>query len=289
MSVASIGTDTGGSIRIPSGACGLVGLKPTWGEVPADGVVPLSRSLDHVGPLARSVTDAWLLYLVLRGGRTAAAWPLPTRTSVAGLRVGVPRPYFYDILDTDVRASVAAALEALKDSGARLVEVDIPDATSTSPAYSLVSLPEASAYHAETVVSSPDRYTPNVRLRIESGRYLLGEDHVRAQRARLVLRAQVDAAWQTCDVLAVPTLPIAAPPIGAVTVDVEGQPQSVRAMMLRLTQLFNLTGHPVVSLPVGSTSTGLPVGLQLVGRRFQTETLLGWAAAAERVLGGWRL
>jgi len=284
MSIASIGTDTGGSVRIPSGACGLVGLKPTWGEIPADGVVPLSRSLDHVGPLARTVIDAWLLYLVLRGTGTAAAWPLPTKTTVEGLRIGVPRPYFYDILDIGVRAAVEAALEALKASGARIVEVAIPGATAISPAYALISLPEAAAYHAATLAASPDRYTPNVRLRAESGRYLLAEDHVRAQRARLVLRGQVDDALCACDVLAVPTLPIPAPPIGTASVDVDGQPQSVRAMMLRLTQLFNLTGHPAVSVPVRPTDAGLPVGLQLVGRRSQTETLLGWAAAAEGVL-----
>src|SRR5512139_3808807 len=151
MSVASIGTDTGGSIRIPSAACGAVGLKPAWGEVPCEGVVPLSRSLDHVGPLARSVADAWLLYLVLRGEPTAARWPLPVRGSVKGLRFGVPRRYFHDVLDEGVRARFAASLAWLRQAGAQTVDVAIPHADAIAPAYLFATLPEAAAYHAASL------------------------------------------------------------------------------------------------------------------------------------------
>ena len=281
MSIASIGTDTGGSIRIPSAACGTVGLKPTWGELPCDGIVPLSRSLDHVGPLARSVADAWLLYLVMRGDATAARWPLPMRRATRGLRLGIPRAYFHDMLDDEVRGRFAESLTWLRQAGAEMVDVTIPHAAWTAPVYSHASLPEASAYHAATIAACPERYTPNVRLRIEMGRYLLAEDHARAQVAREVLRADVDRALAGCDALALPTLPIPAPPIGAGTVDVAGTPESVRNMMLRLTQLFNLTGHPAISIPAGSTEGGLPCGFQLVGRRHDTEGLLATAAACE--------
>ena len=284
MSVASVGTDTGGSIRIPSAACGTVGLKPTWGEVPCEGVVPLCRSLDHVGPLARSVADAWLIYLVLCGEPAAARWPLPARRSVRALRLGVPRQYFLDVLDEDVRARFAASLAWLRQAGAETVDVVVPHASATAPVYLHASLPEAAAYHAATLAATPDLYTRNVRLRLEMGRYVLAEDYVRAQEARAVLRRDVDAALERCDALALPTLPIPAPPIGASTVDVEGARQPVRAMMLRLTQLFNLTGHPAISLPVGDTPAGLPCGLQLVGRMHDTEGLLATAAACEPVV-----
>jgi aspartyl-tRNA(Asn)/glutamyl-tRNA(Gln) amidotransferase subunit A len=281
MSAASIGTDTGGSIRIPSAACGTVGLKPTWGEVPCDGVVPLSQSLDHVGPLARSVADAWLIYLVLRGEAAAARWPLPAPRPIKGLRLGVPRPYFHDILDDEVRANFAESLAWLRQAGAQTADVAIPHATGIPPVYLHTSLPEAAAYHAATLASAPERYTTNVRLRIEMGRYVLAEDYVRAQTARAVLRSEVDAALAGCDALVLPTLPIPAPPVGASTVDVGGTPQPVRQMMLRLTQLFNLTGHPAVSIPIGETPAGLPCGLQLVGRLNDTEGLLAVAAACE--------
>jgi aspartyl-tRNA(Asn)/glutamyl-tRNA(Gln) amidotransferase subunit A len=281
MSVASIGTDTGGSIRIPSAACGLVGLKPTWGEVPCAGVVPLCESLDHVGPMARSVADAWLLYLVLRGSPTAARWPLPAARPLAGLRLGVPRGYFHEVLDDEVRARFAASLAWLRQARAQVVDVTIPDAAGTPPVYLHASLPEAAAYHADSLAAEPGRYTRNVRLRLEMGRYVLAEDYVRAQTARAVLRREVDAALEGCDALALPTLPIPAPPVGAASVEVAGTRQPVRAMMLRLTQLFNLTGHPAISLPMGETDDGLPCGLQMVGRIGDTEGLLAVAAACE--------
>lgn len=284
MAVAAIGTDTGGSIRIPAAACGIVGLKPTWDEIPADGVVPLCRSLDHVGPMARSVADAWILYLVLRGFASATSWPLPARRTVAGLRIGVPRAFFHDILDADVRARVEEALGRLRDAGAHVTDVDIPHAALTPAVYLHTSLPEAAAYHAATVERWPERYEPGVRLRIEMGRYVLGEDYVRAAKGRGVLQAEVDAALDAHDVLAVPTLPIPAPPVGAATVDVDGRQEPVRNLMLRLTQLFNITGHPAISLPCGTTNAGLPCGVQLVGRLHETEDLLGAAAACEPVV-----
>ncbi len=284
MSVASLGTDTGGSIRIPSAACGAVGLKPAFDEIPTAGVVPLSRSLDHVGPITRSVADAWRLYLLLKGEAVAAMWPLPGRADIRGLRIGVLRPYFHDVLDPDVRRRFAEVLAWLRQAGAATVDAAIPHASDTSAIYLHLSLPEAAAYHAAAVAAMPDRYTANVRLRIEMGRYVLGEDYARALHGREVLRREVDAALRDCDVLALPTLPIAPPPLGASTVDVEGQPQPVRAMMLRMTQMFNLTGHPSISLPGGRTPDGLPCGFQLVGRRHGTESLLAVAATFESMM-----
>jgi len=281
MSVASVGTDTGGSIRIPSAACGTVGLKPAWGEVPCGGVVPLCETLDHVGPMARSVADAWLLYLVLRGTPTAARWPLPAPCPVTGLRLGVLRGYFHDVLDDEVRARFAASLAWLRQAGAQVVDVSIPHAAGAPPVYLHTSLPEAAAYHAGSLAAAPERYTRNVRPRLEMGRYVLAEDCVRARTARAVLRGEVDAALEGCDALVLPTLPIPAPHVGVASVEVAGTRQPVRAMMLRLTQLFNLTGHPAISLPMGETVGGLPCGFQMVGRIGDTEGLLSVAAACE--------
>lgn len=282
MSLASIGTDTGGSIRIPAAACGVVGLKPTWNEVPADGVVPLSRSLDHVGPLTRSVADAWIVFHALMGRR---AGPPSSDRSVSGLRLGVPKGYLFDLLDDDVRARTDEAFDRLRQAGAALVEVSIPHGVDIAPIYLHTALPEASAYHTATLDAHPDRYTPSVRMRLEMGRYLLAEDYARAQLGRERMRAAIDAALDgaRCDALALAALAIPAPPLGASSVPVGGgRTDSVRNVMLRLTQPFNLTGHPAVTMPSGMTRDGLPCGFQLVGRRHHTDDLLGVALCCER-------
>lgn len=285
LSVASVGTDTGGSIRIPAGACGIVGLKPTYGEVPTDGVVPLSRSLDHVGPLARTVTDAWLLQEVL-AGRTPAPATTLGMAPLRGLRVGVLRGYFVDVLDTDVARVFHDAVETLRREGAEVEDVVLPHASDIGPVYLHLQLAEAAAYHAATIEQHPERYTPNVRLRLEMGRYVMAEDTVRAVRGRQVIAREIDAALDGRAALLTPTLPIPAPPLGAATVPVGTGTQPVRAMMLRLTQPFNLGGHPAVSLPCGTTPAGLPVGIQLAGRRGATTGLMRVARACEHALPG---
>jgi aspartyl-tRNA(Asn)/glutamyl-tRNA(Gln) amidotransferase subunit A len=162
--------------------------------------------------------------------------------------------------------------------------VSIPHASATPAVYVHIHAAEAAEYHAKTLDTVPDRYTPNVRLRLEMGRYILAEDHVRARNACEYLRREVDAALEGHDALILPTLPIPAPPIGVETVTIAGQDQSVRALMLRCTQLFNLTGHPALSMPCGVTSQGLPCGLQLVGRRFETAALMSVGLAVETQL-----
>jgi aspartyl-tRNA(Asn)/glutamyl-tRNA(Gln) amidotransferase subunit A len=278
MALATIGTDTGGSIRIPAAACGIVGLKPSFGDVSTDGVVPLSRTCDHIGPLTRTVTDAWLVYRALLG----AAIPKPPAPGpVSGLRLAVLRGYFCDVLDDEVRARFEERLDVLRRAGARIDEIDIRHARDVGPVYLHISVGDAAAYHAATLESMPERYTPNVRLRLEMGRYILAEDYVRALAGRDVLRREVDAALAERDALVLPTLPIPPPPIGAATVTVGGTEEPVRNLMLRLTSLFNLTGHPAIALPGGTTSSGLPCSTQLVGVRGQTDELLRVALAVE--------
>jgi aspartyl-tRNA(Asn)/glutamyl-tRNA(Gln) amidotransferase subunit A len=283
MALATIGSDTGGSIRIPAAACGLVGLKPSLGEVSTDGVVPLSRTFDHVGPLTRSVTDAWLVHRTLLGGTFGRALvPLPT----GGLLLGVPRRYFCEVLDDEVRARFDETLTALQGEGARIDEVDIGHATDAAAVYLHICLADAAAYHAATLDAMSDRYTANVRLRLEMGRYVLGEDYARALRGREVLRREVDAALVGHDALILPALPIPAPSIGVPSIRVGGTEEPVRNLMLRLTSPFNVTGHPAIALPIGSTSSGLPCSAQLVGPRNETDRLLRIALAVEEVQRG---
>jgi aspartyl-tRNA(Asn)/glutamyl-tRNA(Gln) amidotransferase subunit A len=298
MALASIGTDTGGSIRIPAAACGVVGLKPGYGEVSADRVVPLSRALDHVGPLARSVTDAWLVYRGLLGSglsegapgsgssRPPTAGDVPAPVPVGGLRLAVPRSYFCDVLDDEVRTRFEESLGRLRAAGARIDETDIAHASHTAPVYLALVLADAAAYHAATLETMPERYSPPVRIRLEMGRYVLAEDYARALKGRDVLRREVEGAVAGHDALVLPTLPIPAPPLGAGSVPVAGTVEPVRNLMLRQTQLFNLTGHPAISLPCGRTTSGLPCGLQLVGARRQTEALMRTALACEPYLAG---
>jgi aspartyl-tRNA(Asn)/glutamyl-tRNA(Gln) amidotransferase subunit A len=280
MALASVGTDTGGSIRIPAAACGTVGLKPGFGEVPTDGVVPLSRRLDHIGPLARSVADAWLVHRALAGRQAHR----PEPAAPASMRLAVLRPYFCELLDDSVRARFDAALDGMAAAAVGLREASIPHARAIAPVYVLLVLADAAAYHGPALDAMPERYTPPVRLRLEAGRYLLAEDYVRALNGQEQLGRDVDAALAGHDALVLPTLPIPAPPLGAKSVRIGEGEQPVRDVMLRLTQLFSLTGHPAITIPCGRTTEGLPCGLQLVGARGLTDRLVSTALACETIL-----
>src|SRR5262245_37343839 len=244
MALASVGSDTGGSIRIPAAACGTVGLKPSFGEISLEGVVPMSRTLDHIGPLAQTVTDATLVYRAMLGD--PAVIP-PAPMPLTGLRLAVPRRYFCDVLDDEVRARFEESLDRLRGAGVRIDDIDIGHAADTVPVYFHISFADAATYHAVTLETMADRYTEAVRTRLEAGLYIQAQDYVRALQGREVLRREVDAALAQHDALVLPTMPIPAPGIGQVNVMVSGTEQPVRAMMLRLTQLFNVTGHPALA------------------------------------------
>ena len=283
MSLGTVGTDTGGSIRIPAAACGVVGLKPEWGHISARGVVPLSRQLDHVGPLAKTVADAWILYNAMQPAAARAKDP-PTASAVKGLRLGIPAGYLFDRLDADVERGVLGAIEKLRKKGAVVREVPLPHAHDIAAVYLHLVLGDAAEYHARTLLSRPDDYTPNVRLRLEMARYVLAEDYIRALRGKSVISSEVDRALAGVDALVLPALAVPAPPIGATTMPVKGGPEPVRALMLRCTQPFNLSGHPAISLPCGTTPAGLPIGLQLVGHKGATPALVQAALGIEGTL-----
>jgi aspartyl-tRNA(Asn)/glutamyl-tRNA(Gln) amidotransferase subunit A len=283
MAYGSLGTDTGGSIRIPSAVCGLVGLKPAFRDITTRGCVPLSSSLDHVGPICRSVADARLLFETLRD--EASGEPARGDRPVNGLRLGILRDYFTAVLDPQVASAFAAACRRLSEAGAILEDVGVAHAADIAPVYLHIALSEAAAFHAKALESRAEDYTPAVRQRLEMGRYILAEDYIRALRGRDVLRQEVNAALDGRDALLLPTVPVPATRLGATTMKVGTSEESVRNITLRLTQLFNITGHPAITIPCGRTLEGLPIGAQLVGPQGRTGALLDVAEALEPYLG----
>lgn len=283
MGLASIGSDTGGSIRIPSAACGVVGLKPSLGEVSTEGVVPLSKTFDHVGPIARSVEEAGWLWAVLAGRDL----PTPETPTPRAITLGALDHYFMALLEHDVRVAFEAAIETLRSAGVCILPRAVEGSEAIVDTYVDISLPEAALWHSHTLDTEPEKYQPPVRERLERGRTISAVSYLRAREVRAALRTAVDTALVDCDALVLPTLPIVAPVLGAaeVTMDAAGAPTlAVRAAMLRLTQLFNISGHPAISLPI--RAPGLPVGLQLVGRRDRTGDLLAVAATCEKLVTG---
>jgi aspartyl-tRNA(Asn)/glutamyl-tRNA(Gln) amidotransferase subunit A len=197
------------------------------------------------------------------------------------MRLGVLRGYFTALLDPQVASAFDRACGCLQDAGIALEDVDVPHSGDIAPTYLHIALAEAAAYHAMTLESRAEDYTPNVRLRLEMGRYILAEDYVRALRAREVLTGEVNVALSGRDGLLVPALAVPATRLGATTVNVRGSEEPVRNITLRLTQLFNVTGHPAITLPCGRTIEGLPIGVQLIGHHHRTVAMLDVARALE--------
>jgi aspartyl-tRNA(Asn)/glutamyl-tRNA(Gln) amidotransferase subunit A len=291
LCAGALGTDTGGSVRIPASLCGIVGLKPTYGRVSRAGVLPLAWSLDHIGPMTRTVRDAGLLLGGMAGHDPAdpstPVLPVPDYRALfdadpRGRAVGIVREFF-ERLDPEVRAAVEAAAEALRGLGVRVQEIQLPRIHHASPATFAIISSEAMAYHEPYLKTRAAEYGADVRGRLAAGQFILAKDYLKAQRARQVLRADVDAALQTVDALLLPTTPVPAPPLTASEVTVDGAREDVRGALTRCTRPINLTGHPSLAIPCGLTAVGLPVSLQLVGRFFDEGTLLSLGCAYEAV------
>lgn len=286
------GTDTAGSVRIPSSMCGIVGLKPTYGRVSRAGVTSLSWGLDHPGPLTRSVRDAALCLQVMAGydsaDRGSLDAPVPDygqglEDGVQGLRVGVPGNYFFDRVDTEVESAVRAAMAQLQDLGATLVEVTIPMADQIIPVEFGIMLPEASAYHHQMLRKSPELYSADVRLLLELGELVSATDYLQAQRVRAHMQRAVAAMFQQIDVLAAPTLPIPATRTGdEVWTWPDGTPEALVMAYTRYTSFGNVTGLPTLNVPCGFTQGGLPIGMQLSGRPLDEKTVLRAGRAYEQ-------
>ncbi|HXL22202.1 MAG TPA: amidase [Candidatus Dormibacteraeota bacterium] len=291
----SIGTDTGGSIRIPAALCGVVGLKPTFGVVNVDGVVPLSPRLDCIGPLVRSVRDAALIAEPLIA-RSKAQPPL-RRATRAGkrkirpkIRMGLPRDFFFKIVSVDVQYAFNQALRLLERSGATFVEVPVPLLHETEDAGNQIAWAEATYYHQQAgwFPAHAADYGEDVRKRIELGTKVAATAYLQALEMRALFIQQLHMALHDAnvDALAFPTTPIAAPLIGEETTVVSGEKHPTRALLLRLNRPANLAGVPAISVPCGFTNEGLPVALQLMGAVGDESVLLQAAAAFEKVRPG---
>jgi aspartyl-tRNA(Asn)/glutamyl-tRNA(Gln) amidotransferase subunit A len=291
LCLGALGTDTGGSIRIPAALCGIVGLKPTYGRVSRHGITPLSWSLDHVGPMAKTVEDVALLLQAMAGydpkDPSTARLPVPDyaaalRDGVRGVRIGVPRQYFFELIDPEVDAAVRAAIEVLRRLGATVREVSWPALRYTTLAALVLVLAEASTFHEAWIRTQPEAYHPDIALRLKWGLLLPAAAYLKAQRLRARLCQEAARLWAEVDVLAVPATVIAAPRLGEAHVQLGGRQIATREALLRTMRPFNLTGLPAISLPCGFTGAGLPIGLQLAGKPFDEATVLRVAHAYER-------
>ncbi|HYG85472.1 MAG TPA: amidase [Azospirillum sp.] len=278
MAVAAVGSDTGGSVRIPSAFCALVGFKPTQARVSRDGAVPLSWTLDTVGPLARSVACCAILDAVMAGQAPA----VPDAADVAGLRIGVPKNIVLDGMDATVSAAFQRALEALSGAGARVVEVDLAvlDRIPQANAKGGFSAPEAYAWHRDLLERAGDRYDPRVRVRILRAQEQSAADYIELTRTRAALMAEAEAGTRGFDVLAMPTVPVV-PPRFAELVD-DAEYARINMLVLRNPSLWNFLDRPAVSLPMATD--GLPAGLMLVGKRGHDRNLLRVARGVEGVV-----
>ncbi|HET6144162.1 MAG TPA: amidase [Candidatus Acidoferrales bacterium] len=293
LCVASVGTDTGGSIRVPSGFCGITGLKPTFGRVSVFGVQPLSPSLDHVGPLARSVVDIAILLQVIAG--RDALDPTSSKKSVEDFRtalkkpmrkfrLGRPREFYWEKLDPEVRRAADAAVRDMERRGATVREVSIPHLKESLGAATDVSTAEIYHVHqsAGYFPTRAEDYGESVRNRIAAGANVPAHRFLAGLDVRKRLLAEFDAAFQEVDAIVAPTLPVAAPHIGAEAMQIDDEQVGVRPAVVGHARPANFTGLPAISIPCGFTDAGLPIGLQLIGRAFDEATLLRIAYSYER-------
>jgi aspartyl-tRNA(Asn)/glutamyl-tRNA(Gln) amidotransferase subunit A len=288
---AALGSDTGGSIRMPAQACGVVGLKATFGRVSREGIVPHSWSLDHAGPLCRSVADTALLMQVLAGydpGDPACQHrPVPRylralERPVRGMRVGVCRNHFFEHNQEDVERAVEAAIGDFAAQGAEIVEFRIPNLEFGLAAIYAIELASSTAYHDAALRKGlTAHFTPDVRTLVEMGRFVTAPDYLKAEQLRSVLIEDFRRAFEKVDVIVGPTTPITAWKRGEWHVKVGGEDTSVLAASWRFTFPYNLTGLPAISVPCGFDREGLPIGLQIAGRPFDEEGVLAAAHAYE--------
>jgi aspartyl-tRNA(Asn)/glutamyl-tRNA(Gln) amidotransferase subunit A len=292
----ALGTDTGGSIRLPAACCGIVGLKPTYGRVSRAGVMPLSWSLDHVGPMTRTVRDAALLLGVIAGAdrddATASARPVPDYAAalarpIRGLRIGVPEGYYWDGIDAEMAAGVRAAIDLLARLGAEPRELALPDPQILVDVGNVLARCESAAVHTRLLREAPHQLQPAVRARLEVGLHVSAHDYLQAARLRARLaRSFLAEAFADADVLLAPVIPEPAPRLDAVKAG--SAEEIVRRMgrFSRLTRPFNTLGLPALSVPCGfSRPAGLPLAFQVVGRPFDEATVLRVGHAYEQAAG----
>ena len=295
--MAALGSDTGGSIRIPSGLCGIVGMKPTFGLISRYGVHPLSWSLDTVGPMTRTVLDAAVVMNALAGhdSRDPSSAQAPSQDytkgigdGVAGLRIGIPDDFFYDVIDEEVSAAICESAGVLAELGATVERCSIPALDHALGISSTILVTEAAETLFSHIRERPEDVGADVRARLYLGAMTPAVDYIRAQRGRTAYNEQLADAMNSYDLLLAPTAAVGAPRIDQEFVEVGGKVENALSLMSRLTRPFNLTGQPTISVPCGFTSEGMPIGMQLAGRMWEDSIVLRAAHTYEQATG-WHL
>jgi aspartyl-tRNA(Asn)/glutamyl-tRNA(Gln) amidotransferase subunit A len=291
LTFAALGSDTGGSVRMPAHFCGVTGLKTTAGRVSRAGAMPLSQSLDTVGPLARSAEDCALLTGLIAGADpedpTASTLPVPdytaaTKGSLKGIRIGVPTAFYVDDLDSEVARILDETVATLKREGADIVKVELPDQRQLSSASQLVLAVEAAAFHKRWMIERLEDYGAQVRMRLENGLAIPAITYLEAMRWRGPALSAHTAAVAGVDAVIAPVSPIPAPTIAESDLGSGPGAEAVIQRLTRFTRPVNYLGLPSLSIPSGFTRSGLPVGMQLIGRSFDEATLLRIGAAFQR-------
>jgi aspartyl-tRNA(Asn)/glutamyl-tRNA(Gln) amidotransferase subunit A len=291
----AIGTDTGGSIRLPSAVNGITGIRPTIGRVSNFGVVPLAWSMDTVGPMTRTVEDCALMFGAVAGHDPkddgTALVPVDDYTAdlgrgIEGIRIGVDSGYFFHHLQPPVHDAVRAALETLEGLGAAVVEVELDHIHGNISAQLTIESSEPSTYHQRWLRERPGEYGEDVRLLLELGELHLATHYLQAQRYRSLLRRQFLDAFKSVDVFVCPTLPFTATAVGAMTVVIEdGVEEDMLSAIMQFTGVPSLTGLPSLALPCGFDADGLPIGMQVIGKPFGEAALFGFGAAFQSATG----
>ena len=290
----ALGSDTGGSIRIPAALCGVVGMKPTFGRVSKTGVFPLAWSLDHVGPITRTVEDNALMLNALSGhdpedpysvDSAAEDFTRDLERGIRGTAIGRPTQFYFEHVDEGVKERVREAVEVLASLGAKIREVEVPNLWDTLHAQRLVLAAEAYAVHEERLETDPESFDDQGLERLLNGENLKAFRYANAQQRKLRSRHEFETVLDSVDVLLTPTVPIPATEIGQRETTIDGYEESVYSALTRLTGPTNLNGLPSLSVPCGTTRSGLPVGLQLIGRPCDEHTLYRFGHAYEQTSG----
>lgn len=277
MALMATGTDTGGSIRIPASYCGVVGMKPTYGLVDRAGVRPLGLSLDHVGPFTLTASDASIVLDAIADGSRIR--PLPESTS--GLRIGMPENFYFDHVDPEVSGAVQESARAAERKGARLIPVRVPDIDALNTVARTILLTEATSVF-ERYLSQRDKFGADVLALLDQGRLVPATDYINAQRLRKAMVAEFHQLFESIDCLFTPTTPITAPRIDEKQVRIDGEMHDTRLATTRLVRGINVLGFPALSIPCGQSKTGLPIGLQIVGRPYEDRLILLVGQSIER-------
>jgi aspartyl-tRNA(Asn)/glutamyl-tRNA(Gln) amidotransferase subunit A len=283
MLALATGTDTGGSIRIPASFCGVTGLKPTFGLISKRGVMPLGWTMDHMGPITKTVRDAAVSFHAMAG--LATGYVPPQNADIRGLRIGLPVNYYFDKLDMEVAESVRAAVQTAAALGARIIDVKVPDVDALNVIGRVLLLAEATSVHREHLLNRRAEIGADVRTLLDQGRLIRGSDYVDAQRLRRIYIREFSKLWSGVDCIFTPATPTPAPKIGEMAMKVGGADEDVRLATTRLMRAINVLGIPALSIPCGFTKAGLPIGLQILGAPRAEDMILRVGAAIEDATG----